>query len=87
MAKLNEFHFKLLPHRPYSPDLALNEYWLLADLKGILQGKSFGSNEEVILKTEAYFEVNDKSFYEKDIKLLEKRWSQCITLEGDNVNE
>ena len=72
MVKLHELHFELLPHPPYFPDLAPSDYWLFADLKRMLQGKRFGSNEEVILETEAYFEAKDKSFYKKDIKLLEK---------------
>ena len=63
--------------------------WLLADaeLKRMLQGKRFGSSEEVISETEAYFEAKDKSFYKKGIELLVKRWNQCITLEGDYVDE
>ena len=32
-AKLHELHFELLPHPPYSPDLAPSDYWLFADLK------------------------------------------------------
>ena len=50
-------------------------------------GERFGSNEEVISETEAYFEAIDKSFYKKSIELLEKRWNQCITLERDYVDE
>ena len=56
MAKLHELHFKLLPHPPYSPDLAPSNYWLFANLKRMIQGNRFGSNEEVILETEMYFE-------------------------------
>ena len=63
MVKLNE----LLPNLPYSRDLAPNDYWLFADLKKVLQGKRFGSNEEVIAETEAYFRSKDKSFYKKGI--------------------
>ena len=55
MAKLHELHFKLLLHPPYCPNLAPSNYWLFADPKGMLQGKRFDSNEEVILETEAYF--------------------------------
>ena len=51
----------------------------------MLPGKRFSSNKEVISETEAYFEVKDKLFYKKGIKLLEKHWNQCITLEGDYV--
>ena len=54
-------------------DLAPSDYYLFADIKRFLQGKRFGSNEEVIAETEAYFEVKDKSFYKKCIEILEKR--------------
>ena len=63
MAKLHELHFELLLHPPYSPDMA--PYSLFANLKRMLQGKRFGSNEEVISETEVYFEAKDKSFYKK----------------------
>ena len=54
-------------------------YWLFADLKKMLQGKRSSSNEEVIAETEAYFE--------KGIEKLEKHWNECITLEGNYVDE
>ena len=88
MAKLHELHFKLLLHPPYSSNLTpSNNYWLFADIKRMLQGKRFGSSEEVISENKAYFEAKDKLFYKKGIELLEKHWNQCITLEGDNVDE
>ena len=80
MRKLHELHFELLLHPTYSPDLAPSDYYLFADLKRMLQGKRFGSNEEVIAKTEAYFDAKDRSFYKKGIEMLEKRWNECITL-------
>ena len=87
MAKLHELHFELLPHPPYSRDLSPNDYYLFADPKRMLQGKRFGSNEEVIAETEAYFEAKDKSFYKKVIEMLEKHWDECITFEEDYVDE
>ena len=77
--------FELLPHPPYTPDLAPSNYWLFADLKKILQGKRFDSNEEVAAETEAYFESKDESFCKKGIEKLEKRWNEYITLEGNYV--
>ena len=59
----------------------------LQALKECSRGKRFGSNEEVISETEAYFEAKNKSFYKKGIELLEKCWNQCITLQGDYVDE
>lgn len=48
---------------------------LFTNLKKMLQGKNFGSNEEVITETEAYFdfEWKDKSFHKKGIEKLEER--------------
>ena len=53
----------------------------------MFQGKKFDPNEEVIAKTEAYFESKDESFYKKSIEKLEKRWNECITLEGNYVEK
>ena len=87
MAKFSELGYEFLPHPPYSADLAPSDYWLFADLRKMLQGKRFGSNEEVIAETEAYFEAKDKSFYKHGIEELEKRWNDCITLKGDCIDE
>ena len=60
----------------YFPNLAPSEYSLFVVLKKMLQGKRFGSSEEVIAESEAYFESNDESFYKKGIENLEKRWNE-----------
>ena len=60
--QLHELHFNLFPYPPYSPDLAPSDSLLFADLKRMLQGKRFGSNEEMILETKRYFEAKEKSF-------------------------
>lgn len=41
--KEKDFKCHLLPHTPYSPNLAPSDYWL------------FGSNEEVMAKTDDNF--------------------------------
>lgn len=71
LAKLDELGFKLLPHSPFSPDLALRYYWLTADLKKILKRKRFDSSIEFVTVTEAYLKATDKSFYRHGIKKLE----------------
>ncbi|XP_011251320.1 histone-lysine N-methyltransferase SETMAR-like [Camponotus floridanus] len=63
MAKFHELGYELLPHPPYSPD-----YFLFPNLKKWLGGKRFGSNDEVIAQTNAYFEGLDKSYYLEGIK-------------------
>ena len=87
MVKLNELSFELLPHLAYSPYLAPSDYWLFANLKKMLQRKRFGSSEEAIAKTAAYFESKDESFDKKGIEKLEKQWHEYFTLEGNYVDE
>ena len=87
MAKLHELHFKLLPHPPYSPDLAPWDDWLFAHLKRMLRRKKCVSKEEMISKSEIYFETKDKSFYKKVVELLKGLWNLCVTLEEDYVDE
>jgi [histone H3]-lysine36 N-dimethyltransferase SETMAR len=62
MAMLHELGYELLPHSPFSPDLAPCDFFLFADLKKMLAGKKFSTNEEVVVETEAYFEAISKSY-------------------------
>lgn len=86
-AKLAELRYELLPHPPYSPDLAPSDFFLFPNMKKWLGGKRFTSNEEVITETEAYFEEFDKSYFSDGLKLLEYRWTKCIELKGDYVEK
>ena len=83
MAKIHKLGYELLPHPAYSP----SDYLLFPNLKKWLSGKRFGSNEEVITETNAYFEGLEKTYYLKGIKKLEKRWTKCIELKGDYVEK
>lgn len=87
MAKLHELRFELLLHPPYSPDLAPSDYYLFPNFKRWLQGQKFATNEEVQWETDGYFGGLDKSYYSKGIAMLENRWTKCIELKGDYVEE
>ena len=52
----------------------------------MLQGKRFGSNEEVVARTEAYSEAKDKSFYKKSIEMLKNRWNKSINRKANYVD-
>ncbi|KAM8703159.1 hypothetical protein ACLKA7_007868 [Drosophila subpalustris] len=85
MAKLHELGFELLPHPPYSPDLAPSDFFLFSDLKRMLAGKKFSADEEVIAETEAYFEAKDERYHKNGIQKLEDRYTRCIALNGNYV--
>lgn len=85
MAKFNELGYELLPHPPYSPDLAPCDFYLFPNLKRWLQGKKFYSNEEVEWETDAYFHQLTMEYYSGGLKKLENRWNRCISLNGEYV--
>lgn len=87
MTKLEQLGYELVQHPPYSPDLAPSDYYLFPNLKRMLRGKRFYTNEQVESETNAYFEGLSKEYYETGIKMLEKRWSRCIELNGDYVEK
>jgi histone-lysine N-methyltransferase SETMAR len=86
-AKLMEFGFQLVPHPPYSPDLAPLDYYLFPNMKKWQAGRRFYSNREVIVKTNAYFAELDQFYHSEGINKLEQCWTKCISLKGDYVEK
>lgn len=87
MAKIKQLRYELLPHPPYSPDLAPCDFFLFPNLKKWLGGKRFRSNDEVIAATEAYFNDFPKSYFLDGLLKLEYRWNKCKELKGDYVEK
>ena len=52
-----ELGYELIPHPPYSPDLAPCDFFLFPNLKTWLGGKKFSSNEEAVNEYFADFET------------------------------
>lgn len=87
MSKLHELGFELVPHAPYSPDLAPSDFFLFPNLKKWLAGKRFSTNEEVIDTVNGYFADLEKSYFLDGMKKLENRWTKCVALKGDYVEK
>ena len=87
MAKLHELRFELIPHPPYSPDLAPSDFFLFPSLKKWLGGRKFSSNVAVEAAVNNYFSGLDESHFSDGMKVLEKRWTKCIELKGDYVEK
>lgn len=85
--KLTELKFEIVPHPPYSPDLAPSDFHLFSKLKMFLAGKRFRSNEEAIGAVNAYFDDLKENHFREGIEKLEKRWTKCVDLRGDYVEK
>ena len=61
----------MLPHVPYSPDLASSDYFLIPNLKKWLGGQIFANNEEVYSAVNRFFEELDDSHNKQGIEPIQ----------------
>ena len=86
-AAAEESGFRILPHAPYSPDLAPSDFYLFPKLKSDLRGRRFDTDNDVISAVETFLEGCEKTWYRTGLEMLEKRWTKCIELQGDYVEK
>ena len=80
-----ELSWEVMPHRPYSPDLAASDYHLFRPLQNHLNGKTFDSNEAVKNELIQFFTSKNQTFYESGIMKLTKRWQKVIEQNGPYI--
>ena len=84
---LEQLKWTVLPHPPYSPDLAPSDYHLFGPLKEFLGGKKFQSDAEVQSVVQNWMNQQPKSFFENGIKSLPDRWRKCVDIAGDYIEK
>ncbi|PIC12867.1 hypothetical protein B9Z55_028109 [Caenorhabditis nigoni] len=72
--ELMGYGWNVLPHPPYSPDLAPSEYWLFGDMSRAFEGRSFNSRGAVEAALKQYFASRPAGFYRNGIHKLRERW-------------
>ncbi|XP_014609810.1 PREDICTED: histone-lysine N-methyltransferase SETMAR-like [Polistes canadensis] len=83
--KILELGWSVLPHPPYSPDLAPTNYHLFSSLKNFLNGKTFKSEEQVNQAVENFFQSKPTTFYKEGIDKLPERWEKVIHNNGEYI--
>ena len=79
--------YEVLPHPPYSPDLAPSDFFLFPHLKSTLRGRHFNTDNDVIAVTEEYFSSKNSGFYKEGIRKMKNRWEKCVTLAGSYIEK
>lgn len=79
---LKTLGWQVLPHPPYSPDVAPSDYYLFKHLKNELKGKKFDSKEALITHVDNFFAMKPKSFFEKGIMKLPNLWEKIVENDG-----
>jgi histone-lysine N-methyltransferase SETMAR len=79
--------FELLPHPPYSPDLAPSDYHIFGPLKETLRGHRFGLHGDVQQAVQTWLRKQLKSFFFEGMTKLVERYQKCIIVQGDYVEK
>ena len=73
----------VLPHPPYSPDLAPSDYALFQSMAAFLRGKKFQQLQEVEEACREFFNSKTKDWYHEKIAQLAERWFAVIENDGE----
>lgn len=83
--KIEELKWQVLPHPPYSPDIAPSDYYLFRSMQKVLAGKKFENRHEIEIWVSKFFESRQADFFKKGIYSLRERWGQVIDLCGEYI--
>ncbi|XP_046685374.1 histone-lysine N-methyltransferase SETMAR-like [Homalodisca vitripennis] len=73
-----------VPHSPYSPDLAPNNFFLYAQAKKELKGRRFPTATAAIKIVETILKVLSKEGFEHVFSNeWQRRWNKCVALNGE----
>lgn len=80
---ISELSWDILPHPPYSPDLAPSDYHLFSSMSHALAEQHFTSYEDVEKWLHDWIASKDEQFFRRGIRELVERWKKCIAFEGN----
>jgi histone-lysine N-methyltransferase SETMAR len=83
--KIEQLGWEVLPHPPWSPDLAPSDYHLFLSLRNYLCNKHYEDFDELKSDLTAFFESKPGSFYRCGIELLPERWSKVVENNDDYI--
>lgn len=80
-------NFELIPHAPYSPDLAPSDFWLFPTMKDALRGRWYESRSAVASAIFQWVNHTPKEAFAGAMQAWRERCKKCIRLEGDYVEK
>jgi len=77
----------VVPHPPFSPDLAPADFFLLPKFKTTLKGRRFQNIEKIRENAIRELRAITESAFHEAFQQWKKRWERCITSRGDYSEE
>jgi histone-lysine N-methyltransferase SETMAR len=81
--KLRELGYEVLPHPPYSPDLAPTDFHFFKHLDSFLHGQVFNDQKSIETAFETFIDSREPGFYREGIQALLERWQKCVDANGE----
>ena len=81
--KLISLGWEVVPHPPYSPDLASTDYYLFKTLQAFCREKRFKDDNELKVEVTKFFEEKEPNFYQRGIVCLPEKWKEVIANNGN----
>ena len=82
---LRDLGWDVLPHPPYSPDMASTDFKLFRSLQNALRGVEFQDEKELRRFIEDFFASKSSGFYVRGFTDLPKRWREIIAHDGEYI--
>ena len=81
---MTSLKFTVVPHPPYSPDLAPSDFWLFPKLKETLKGQHFSSDAEVGTAVCKWLSSQPETFFIDGMKkrIWTNKWKNKLRLKG-----
>jgi len=80
-------NFEVVPHAPYSPDLAPSDFWLFPTLKNTLHGRTFSSLSALATATFQWSQRTPKEAFAAAMQSWRQRCEKCVCLQGNYVEK
>ncbi|KAG5324874.1 MOS1T transposase, partial [Pseudoatta argentina] len=79
---LETLKWEVLPHPPYSPDIAPSNFHLFRSMTHGLADRRFHSYEEAQKWIDSWIASKDMSFFRRGIHVLPERWEKVVSSDG-----
>jgi hypothetical protein len=84
---MTSLKFTMVPHPPYTQDLAPSDFWSFPKLKETLKGQHFLLDAEVEAAVRKWISNQPETFFMDGMNKYIKKKKKCVAVNGDYVEK